>query len=80
VGAAAQPPSVSSASGAASRGRMRRWLEVFSATEIIYVVQDSFETSVSPPKVPAPEETEDVDPTTIGAYPKRAKIEQLPYP
>jgi hypothetical protein len=29
-----------------------------------------FVTSVSPPKVPAPEETEDVGPTTIGEYPK----------
>src|SRR3954470_2872081 len=35
-------------------------MEVFSATEIIYVVKNSFLTSVSPPKVPAPEETEDV--------------------
>jgi len=45
-------------------------MAVYSATEMIYVVKNSFSTSVSPPKVPAPEETEDVGPTTIGEYPK----------
>jgi hypothetical protein len=45
-------------------------MEVFSATEIIFVVKNNFQTSVSPPKVLSPEEAEDMGPTTIGEYPQ----------
>ena len=41
-------------------------MEVFSATEIIFVVKKNFQTSFSPPKVLSPEEAEDMGPTTIG--------------
>jgi hypothetical protein len=34
------------------------------------------QAQISPPKVPSPEEAEDVGPTTIREYPKGAKIEQ----
>ena len=70
MGAAAQPPGVSSASGTATRGRMTLWMEVFATIEIIFVVKNSFQAPISPPKVPSPEEAEDVGPTTIGEYPK----------
>jgi hypothetical protein len=70
VGAAAQPPSVSSASGATTRGRMRRGRERFYTIEIIFVVNNCFQTAIAPPQVPAPEETEDVESTTSGEYPK----------
>jgi hypothetical protein len=49
---------------------MRRGREIFSTIEIIFVVNNCFQTSISPPKVPAPEETEDVGSTTSGEYPK----------
>jgi hypothetical protein len=49
---------------------MTLWREVFSTIEIIFVVKNSFQASISPPKVPSPEEVEDVSPTTIGEYPK----------
>jgi hypothetical protein len=49
---------------------MRFWRAVFYTTEVIFVVKNNFQTSVSPTKVPSPEETEDVGPTTIGEYPK----------
>jgi hypothetical protein len=49
---------------------MRLWLEAFYTTETIFVVKNSFQSSVSPPQVPSPEETEDVGSTTIGEYPK----------
>jgi hypothetical protein len=49
---------------------MRLWMEVFYATETIFVVKNIFQSSVSPPKVPSPEETEDVGSTAIGEYPK----------
>jgi SRSO17 transposase len=70
VGAAAQPPSVSSAPGATTRGRMRRGREIFSTIETIFVVDNCFQTSISPPKVPSPEETEALGTTTSGEYPK----------
>jgi hypothetical protein len=49
---------------------MRRGRERFSTIEIFFVVNNCFQTSISPPKVPAPEETEDVGATTSGEYPK----------
>jgi hypothetical protein len=47
---------------------MRLWREVFSTTYMIFVVKKSLQISIVPPKFPSPEETEDVGPTTIGAY------------
>jgi hypothetical protein len=44
-------------------------MEVFSTTEIIFVVKNSFQSSVSPPKILSPEEAEDMGPTAIGEYP-----------
>jgi len=44
------------------------WKELFSATEIIFVVKNNFQPHVLPSKVPSPAETEDVGPTTIGEY------------
>jgi hypothetical protein len=49
---------------------MRRGRELFYTIEIIFVVNNCFQTAISPPKVPAPEETEDVESTTSGEYPK----------
>jgi hypothetical protein len=49
---------------------MTLWMEVFSATEIIFVVKKVLQTQVSPPKVSSPEEREAVGPTTIREYPK----------
>jgi hypothetical protein len=49
---------------------MKLEMAVFPATEIIYVVKNSFQTRISSPKVPSPEETEDVGPTISGEYPK----------
>jgi hypothetical protein len=43
---------------------------VFSTIEIIFVVKNSFQAPISPPKVLSPEEGEDVGPTTIREYPK----------
>jgi len=80
VGAAASPPSRSSASGAASRGRMRRERAVCAATEIMFVVKKHVQTSGSPPTVLSPEEAEDMGPTTIGESPQCAMIEPLPHP
>jgi hypothetical protein len=45
-------------------------MEVFYATEIVFVVKNNFQTSVSPPKILSPEEAEDMGPTTIGEYPQ----------
>jgi hypothetical protein len=49
---------------------MRLGREIFSTIEIIFVVNNCFQTSISPPKVPLPEETEDLGSTTSGEYPK----------
>jgi hypothetical protein len=49
---------------------MTLWMEVFTTIEIIFVVKNSFQGPISPPKAPLPEEAEDVGPTTIGEYPK----------
>jgi hypothetical protein len=49
---------------------MRRGREGFSTIEIIFVVNNYFQTPISPPKVPAPEETENLGSTTSGEYPK----------
>jgi hypothetical protein len=49
---------------------MTLWMEAFSTIEIIFVVKNSFQAPISSPKVPSPEEAEDVGPTTIGEYPK----------
>jgi hypothetical protein len=49
---------------------MRRERERFSTIEIIFVVNDCCQTSISPPTVPLPEETEDLGSTTSGEYPK----------
>jgi hypothetical protein len=45
-------------------------MEVFSITEIIFVVKNSFQTQISLPELPSPEETEKVGPTIIGEYPQ----------
>jgi hypothetical protein len=76
MGAAAQPPRVSSASGAATRGRMRLEREVFYTPDMIVVVKKSCQISILPPPFPSPEEREDVGPTTIGAYAQCAKTAQ----
>jgi hypothetical protein len=49
---------------------MRRGREIFSTIEIIFVINNCFQTPISPPKVPVPEETADVGSTTSGEYPK----------
>jgi hypothetical protein len=49
---------------------MRRGRELFSTIEIIFVVDNCFQTSISSPKVPSPEETEALGTTTSGEYPK----------
>jgi hypothetical protein len=49
---------------------MTLWMEVFATIDIIFVVKNSFQAPISPPKVPSPEEAEAVGPTTIGQYPK----------
>jgi hypothetical protein len=49
---------------------MTLWMEVFATIEIIFVVKNSFQASISPPKVPSPEEAEAVGLTAIGEYPK----------
>jgi hypothetical protein len=49
---------------------MRRGREILSTTEIVFVVKNSLQTHISPPKVPSPEETEDVGLTTIREYPQ----------
>jgi hypothetical protein len=45
VGAAAQPPGVSSTSGAATRGRMTLGMGIFFTTEIIFHDKNDFQTS-----------------------------------
>ena len=70
AGAKAQSPGVSSA---ATRGRMRLWIQAFFTTELFFVVKNSLQSAVLPSKVPSPEETEGMSLTTIGAYPQGAK-------
>ena len=44
MGTAAQSPGVSSASSAATRGRMTIWMERFAPMEMIFVVENSLQT------------------------------------
>jgi hypothetical protein len=49
---------------------MTRWREGGSVIERIFVVKNSLQTPGLPPKVPSPEEMEEVGPMIIGEYPQ----------